>query len=379
MTFNTLLLWLMAIGILIGAIDRIIGNKLGLGKQFEEGFNAMGPLALGLVGIVTLAPVIANVLGPVIIPVFGLVGADPAMFATILANDMGGYPLALELAHNEEAGLLAGLIVSSMLGCTLVFSIPVGLGLIEYEDRPFFAKGLLAGLTTIPIGGAIGGIIAGFDLQMVLVNMLPVLFISVCLIVGLVYFPKSLIKGSLVFARLIFILATIGLAAAAFQELTGVVIIPGMAPIMEAMHIVAIIAIVLLGTFPVLTLLTKLLEKPLNKFGQKLGMNATGAAGLVITLANSIPVYKMLKDMDYKGKVINTAWLVPATAALGDHLAFTAGVNKDLIMPVVVGKLSAGLLALIAGAWVSKDLTSEIEQSRAMRSAHTNPTTSKES
>ena len=369
----------MAIGILIGAIDRIIGNKLGLGKQFEEGFNAMGPLALGMVGIVTLAPVIAKVLGPVIIPVFGLVGADPAMFATILANDMGGYPLALELAQDKEAGLLAGLIVSSMLGCTLVFSIPVGLGLIEFEDRPFFAKGLLAGFTTIPIGGAIGGLIAGFDPQMVFVNMLPVLFISVCLIVGLAYFPKSLIKASLFIARFIFILATIGLAAAAFQELTGVIIIPGMAPIMEAMHIVAIIAIVLLGTFPVLTLLTKSLEKPLNKFGQKLGMNATGAAGIVITLANSIPVYKMLKDMDYKGKVINTAWLVPATAALGDHLGFTAGVNKDLIMPVVVGKISAGLLALIAGAWVSKDLTSEIEQSKAMRSAHTNPTTSNES
>ena len=27
----------------------------------------------------------------------------------------------------------------------------------------------------------------------------------------------------------------------------------------------------------------------------------------------------MMKDMDNRGKVINTAWL-PATAALGDHL-----------------------------------------------------------
>lgn len=87
MTFNTLLLWLMALGILVGAMDRIFGNKLGLGEQFEEGFNAMGPLALGLVGIVTLAPVIANVLGPVIIPVFGLassgnrsVGRSPRLY-----------------------------------------------------------------------------------------------------------------------------------------------------------------------------------------------------------------------------------------------------------------------------------------------------------
>ena len=116
MTFDQMIIWLMAIGTLIGGLDRLFGNKFGLGEQFEEGFNALGPLALGMVGIVTLAPVIANLLGPVIIPVFGWIGADPAMFAIILANDMGGYPLAMELAQSEQAGLLSGLIVASMLG-----------------------------------------------------------------------------------------------------------------------------------------------------------------------------------------------------------------------------------------------------------------------
>jgi ethanolamine transporter len=121
MSFDQMILWVMAIGILIGGIDRILGNRFGLGEKFEEGFNAMGPLALGMVGIVTLAPVIARVWGPVIIPVFNMIGADPAMFATILANDMGGYPLAMELAQNEEAGLLAGLIVAAMLGAPSFF------------------------------------------------------------------------------------------------------------------------------------------------------------------------------------------------------------------------------------------------------------------
>src|SRR5690606_36609390 len=111
MSFNEIIIWVMAIGVLIGAIDRIIGNKFGLGEKFEEGFNSMGPLALGMVGIITLTPVIARVLGPLIIPIFGFIGADPAMFASILANDMGGYPLAMELAVNEEAGLLSGLVV----------------------------------------------------------------------------------------------------------------------------------------------------------------------------------------------------------------------------------------------------------------------------
>lgn len=366
MSFDQIIIWVMAIGVLIGGIDRIIGNKFGLGEQFEEGFNAMGPLALGMVGIVTLAPVIAKVLGPVIIPVFNLFGADPSMFATILANDMGGYPLAMELAQNEQAGLLAGLVVASMLGCTIVFSIPVGLGLIEYKDRPFFAKGLLAGLTTIPVGGIIGGLIAGFNFTMVIVNMIPVLILSILLALGLAYIPKAMIKGALVFGKFIVVVITLGLAAAAFQELTGIILIPGMAPIMDGLEIIGQIGIILLGTFPILTLIVKGLEKPLNAVGQKLGMNATGAAGIVITLANSIPVYKMMKDMDPKGKVINTAWLVPATAALGDHLGFTAGVRPDMITPVVIGKLCAGVLAIVVAILVSKDLSGEVQQSKEM-------------
>lgn len=355
MSFNEIIIWVMAVGVLIGGLDRIFGNKLGLGEQFEEGFNSMGALALGMVGIVCLAPVIANVLGPVIIPLFGLFGADPAMFASILANDMGGYPLAMELAINEQAGLFSGLIVASMLGCTLVFSIPVGLGLIEKEDRPFFAKGLLAGLTTIPIGGLIGGLIAGFELTMILVNLIPVLILSVLLIIGLVVIPDQLIKGALFFGKFITIVITVGLAAAAFESLTGVIIIPGMAPIMDGIEIVGLIAVVLLGTFPILHLLIKVLDKPLSKIGTKLGMDASGAAGIVITLANSIPVYKMMKDMNIRGKVINTAWLVPATAALGDHLGFTAGVQPDLITPVVISKLVAGFLAIGVAYWVTKD------------------------
>ena len=355
MSFDRIILWVMSVGILIGGVDKIIGNKFGLGEKFDEGFNAMGPLALGMVGIVCLAPVISKVLGPVIIPLFTAMGADPAMFGSILANDMGGFPLAMELAINEQAGLLSGAIVASMLGCTLVFSIPVGLGLIEKEDRPYFSKGLLIGLITIPVGSVIGGLIAGFDLMLVIKNVIPVLILSVFLSVGLKFIPEKMIKGSMLFGQFITIVIYIGLACAAFEFITGIVIIPGMAPIMEGMNAIAGIGIVLLGTFPVLSILVKLLDKPLNSVGRKIGMDATSAAGLVFTLANSVPVYKMMKDMNKRGKIVNTAWLVPATAALGDHLGFTAGGRPDMITPVVVGKIAAGILAIVIAILMSKN------------------------
>ncbi len=365
MSFDQVILFIIGIGVIIGGVDKILGNKFGLGEKFEEGFNAMGPLALGMVGIMTLAPVIANLLGPMLTPVFISMKADPAMLGALLANDMGGYALATELAIDKQAGQLAGAITASMLGCTLVFSIPVGLGLIEKKDRPFFAKGLLIGLITIPVGTFIGGLVAGFDINMVFLNTIPVLILSLILAIGLKVMPKKMIRYSIIFGKFITIVATIGLIASAFEWITGAVLeksialIPGMAPIEEQLAIVGIIGIVLLGTFPILTLITKLLDKPLNYFGNKIGLDKTSAAGIVFTPANSIPVYTMIKDMNNKGKVVNIAWLVPATAALGDHLGFTAGVAPELISAVVIGKLSAGVIAIALAILMTKDLSVE--------------------
>lgn len=39
-----------------------------------------------------------------------------------------------------------------MMGPTIVFSIPVALGIIEPSDRRYLALGVLAGIVTIPIG-----------------------------------------------------------------------------------------------------------------------------------------------------------------------------------------------------------------------------------
>lgn len=355
MSFDVIIIYVMAGCMLLGAIDAILGNKVGLGKQFEEGFNAMGPLALGMVGIICLAPVIATVLGPVLSPAFEAVGADPSIFASILALDMGGFPLAEQLANTPEAAKFSGIIIASMLGCTLVFSIPVGFGLIEDKDQPAFAKGLIAGLITIPIGGLIGGLVADYDMGLVIPNLVPVIVLSVLLILGFAFIQNKLIRGTIIFAKILNIIIYIGLAAAAFEYLTGVVLIPGMAPIMEGIEVVGSVAIILLGAFPFVTIVTRLLKTPLEKMGSLLKINAKSSAGLIISLANSVPVYPMIKDMDERGKVMNIAFLVPATAVLGDHLGYTGGVAPDMITPMILAKLSAGIIALVLGYWMTRN------------------------
>lgn len=358
MGINEIIIYIMVIFAALGAIDRIFGSRFGLGEKFEEGIMAIGALAVSMVGIIALAPVIANLLKPVIVPLFGLLGADPAMFAgSILANDMGGAPLAKALALSEEAGNFGGLIVGAMLGPTIVFTIPVALGIIEEADRKYLATGVLAGVSTIPLGSFAGGLAAGYPLGMVLRNLIPIIIFAVLIALGLWKFESAMVKGFTYFGKFVVAVITLGLGAGIVEALTGIVLIPGMNPISEGFEVVADISIVLAGAFPLVYVITKLFKKPLMGLGKVLGMNEVAAAGMVASLANSIPMFGMMKDMDNRGKIINVAFAVSAAFVFGDHLGFTAGFNQDMIFPMIVGKLVGGVTAVFAALLLSRGQT----------------------
>ena len=347
MSAHEVIIWLMAAFAVLGALDRIIGNKFGLGKEFEEGILAMGSLALAMIGIITLAPVLAAVLKPVIVPVYEFLGADPAMFAgTILACDMGGGALARELTSDPQAAALGGVLAGSMLGATLVFTIPVAMGILRPQDRPAMAKGILCGIVTIPIGVLVGGLVAGFPIGMVLRNLIPIVIIAALITLGLWKAEKWMVRGFAIFGKLIIALITLGLGAAIVEGLTGFAIIPGMAPIEEGFATVGAIAIVLAGAFPLVYLVTRLLRKPLLALGRLLGVNDTAAAGLVASLANSIATFGMVKEMDERGKVVNIAFAVSAAFVFGDHLGFAAGFAPEMLPAMIAGKLAGGITAI---------------------------------
>ena len=351
------IIYLMVIFMVLGALDRIFGNRFGLGAEFESGILALGSLGLAMLGIICLAPVLAGLLRPVVVPVYRFFGADPAMFAgTILACDMGGGALAVELAQSRDAAMLGGVIVGSMLGPTIVFTIPVALGIIPKEDHPYLARGILAGIVTIPLGAFVGGLVAGYPVVMVLKNLIPILLIALLIALGLWRAENAMIKGFAVFGKLVVILITVGLAAAIVETLTGIVVIPGLAPLSAGYETIGAIAIVLAGAFPLVFVVTKLCKKPLMRLGRLLGMNEVAAAGLVATMANSIPMYGMLKDMDSRGKVLNVAFSVSAAFVFGDHLGFAAGFAPEMLPAMIVGKLVAGISAVaLALLFVRRD------------------------
>ena len=358
MSAHEILIAVMALFALAGALDRILGNRWGLGKEFEEGILAMGSLALAMVGIVCLAPVLAAVLKPVVVPVYGFLGADPAMFAgTILANDMGGAALAAQMTEDPQAALLGGVLTGAMLGATIVFTIPVAMGILEERDRPAMAKGILCGIVTIPIGVFVGGMVAGFPVGMVLRNLLPIVLIALLIALGLWRAETAMVRGFEIFGKIVVIVVTVGLAAAIVEALTGLVLIPGMAPISEGFQTVGTIAIVLAGAFPLVFVITKLLRRPLMALGRRLGINDAAAAGLIASLANSIAAFGMVKDMNQRGKVINIAFAVSAAFVFGDHLGFTAGFAPEMIGPMIAGKLAGGVSAVAVAMWLTRKET----------------------
>ena len=342
---------IMAVFAVIGALDKITGNHLKLGDEFEKGIMTLGPLSLSMIGMMTIAPALADLLIPVITPVANLFGFDPSALAGILiANDMGGAALADSIAANKLLGSFHGLCVASMLGATISFTIPVALRSSKKEHHDDVLLGLLCGISTIPVGCFVSGIVMGINPLTVLLNLLPAIIISVIIIIGLLKFQKVTVKIFSVFGKIISILITCGLALGIFQQLTGKVILENTAPIMESAATVFTICITLAGTFPLIAIISKILKKPLSVLGKKLELDDTSVVGLIATLANSIATMESADRMNRKGRILNLAFAVSAAFVFGDHLAFTLSYNAEHIVPVIIGKLVAGITALVVAS-----------------------------
>lgn len=336
---NQIIMIIMAAGVVLGGVDRICGNRFGYGEKFEEGFKLLGPTALSMAGMICLAPVLADVLGRVIIPFYRMIGVDPGMFGSVLAIDMGGYQLAKELAADHRIGSFAGIVVSAVFGCTLVFTIPVGMGMIEKEDRRFLAKGIMLGLTAMPAGLIVGGALAGLSVAECLHQNLPVFGAALLLLLGLWKIPDRMVRGFCALAEGIRILVTAGLVLAAVEFLCGWNPVPEMAPLSEAMEVVVSIGIVMLGSLPMAELLRRTLEKPFAVLGRRLGMRPVSLTGMLLGVVSPMPGFSLYRDMDEKGKVAVGAFLVSGASLFAAHMGFTLSTEPEMLAALLGGKL----------------------------------------
>ena len=80
-----------------------------------------------------------------------------------------------------------------------MFTIPVGMGIVEKEDKPLFAQGIMIGLMVMPVSLVAGGLVCGLSLLEIVHQNLPVLVFSLLLLLGLKKAPAAMIKGCLLY------------------------------------------------------------------------------------------------------------------------------------------------------------------------------------
>ena len=365
-----MIMYVMAAGVVLGAIDRIFGNKKGYGKRMEDGFMYLGPTALSMVGMMCMIPVFSKMAEQLLMPLYHLTKIDPAMFGGLLAIDMGGYQLAKDIAVDAGLGAYAGIVVAATFGCTFIFTIPVGMRVLEKEDYPFFFRGITAGLVTLPAGLMAGGLICGFSVFRILHQNGLILIVSLLLMAGLKWQPERLVRWLGMFASAMQVVITIGLMLGAVRYMTGISVVPGLYPIEEAMKVVAAIGIVMLGSLPAAEFLQRILKKPFGWLGGKIGLNEVSVAGLFVGTVSVLPQLTMLKNMDRLGKIVNTAYIVSAASMFAAHIGFTMNVQPDLLGALIAAKLTGGFTAALLAVFLFKNKMPENRDSGILSENH---------
>ena len=345
MDVNRIIIIIMVVFVLIGAADKIIGNRFRLGNKFEDGIMAMGTLVIATAGLLVLAPLLGSILKPLIAPVFALIGADPGVFGgMVLDLDTGGAALVRQMADTDD-GFVIGMITSALLGVTVTFNIPVAMSLTKKEYQKDVAKGILIGIITIPLGIIAGSMFEGIPMGYILINIIPVAILSVIIIIALWKWEQVIVKIFILFGKVILGISIAGTCVGALSEFIGFTPWPGIMPLGEVFGIIGDVAVILAGAFVLVEIITRLLRKPMQKAGERVGINDVSVSALLVTFANAIPIFSMMGDMNQKGRILTSAFCVSGAFVFGDHLGFIAGYAPELIASAVIAKLVGGITA----------------------------------
>ena len=341
----------------LGAVDYLLDNRLGLGAQFERGICCAGKLIIAMTGFMSLASILGGVLTPLVTPLFAAMGADPSALAVmLLAHDSGGAVLAAEMALDPAAGDFNGYFIASMLGASCMCIIPMTMLSTGQPARPAAIYGLVIGLFSIPFGCGIGGLAAGYAPEMLLRNLIPASVLSFALFLALILFSRWIVGPFQLFGKLLVAVNLTGLLLTTGKELLGWEPLPGLAPFSQIIPVIGNIALVLSGVFPLLAVVSWLFRRPLAGAARRLGVGEEDISGLLITSVNIFPTFDLLRHMTPKGVLLNTAFMVGANCLFGDHFAFTSQMRPALVLPVILAKTLSGLLALSVAVFLAPKL-----------------------
>ena len=273
------------------------------------------------------------------------------MFGGLLAIDMGGYQLAKDIAVDAGLGAYAGIVVAATFGRTFIFTIPVGMRMLEKRRLSLFLQRDYGGPRDTA-GRTYGrGLICGFSVFRILHQN------GLILIVSLLFDGRAEMAagapGSVAWN------VCIGDAGGHYDRADA-----GRCPVYDR-HI---------GRSGTLSdrgsheggcshwdcdarqssggrISAVYFKKPFGWLGGKIGLNEVSVAGLFVGTVSVLPQLTMLKNMDRLGKIVNTAYIVSAASMFAAHIGFTMNVQPDLLGALIAAKLTGGFYSGASGGF----------------------------
>ena len=387
-------IYLIMVGTLVGALASIIKPESGLGREFVNGIHSIGPVFLAQAGIMAAVPLLSQWISYFLGPIFSAVGSDVSIAAlSIIAVDMGGYQLADALTSNRDMWITA-MLCGYTSGATIVYLIPVGLTMLNRKVHKYLALGAMAGLISIPFAVLAGLLIItinnlpvrdiistdspalhylSLDLLTMLQYLAPLFVFCFFIAAGLKFRPQMMVTGFLIFGKIMDAFIKMVLACSIIEHFTGVFsnvfghwgfdpLFADKDELFRAIEIAGYIGVMLAGTFPICYLFQKYCKKMVGFLSRTFKLSDTGALGFIMVLANIIATYHLFTKMKARDKVLCVAFGVCAQASIGDHLAFTANFQPTLVVPILLGKLFGGLLAVMIAIKISVPAASRYEE-----------------
>ena len=308
-----------------------------------------------MIGILSITPIISDALIKYVIPLFNKSFITPSILSSsIIAVDMGGYKIAEAIASNKIEVYFSGILISSMLGCTISFTLPLALGIINKKNIDILCKGILCGIVTLPIGLFLGGVLLKMPLVVIIKNIFPIILISFLIIIGLNKIPDKMIKYFKGLAKIIFIIGIIGLGLQGIKSITGIEIVNNLLQLEEAITIVGKIAIFLSGANVMIEVIKRIFKNSIEKLGELMSINSHSVTALIGSLASAVIVFTEFDKLDNRGKVICSAFSVAGAYVFGGQLAYVVTEAKEISYIYIIVKLISGLLAVLLALKITK-------------------------
>lgn len=355
---NRIVVWGIGIFFLLGAVDYLIGNKMGLGRTFEKTLHKMGLILMGVMGVYSLAPVLAQFVTPVVTPAAELLHLDPSVFpAMLFPIDMGGYQLSMAAAKDPQMGLASAVLTSSICGATVGYTITVAVTVVDKKYHGALAKGILSGMVGVPVGCLAGALLCGVRPLTALYNTLPLCVLAALLAWGLFKKPEWMTRLFVIFGRVLSCIAILGLTLQALQHLLKIEILPGMTPIEDGLKLVATIIFSMTGAMCLMEVLKKVLRKPLHKCAGWMGVNDNAVAGMLASLVSVTLAFTQADEMDERGLIVVCAVCATVAHVIGGQFGVVAELAPQLITPFVLGKFIAGAAGVAVALLLTRKKT----------------------